>query len=90
LISLRTRRGIMEKGAKTADKKAPAAKVATPQRKTATKRNISKGQAFACEVCGLSVMVEAIGDAVVEEDNVLLCCGKPMKQKAGVKKAVKK
>ena len=35
-------------------------------------------------------MIEEIGDLVVETDSVLLCCGKPMKDKATVKKAVKK
>jgi hypothetical protein len=74
----------MAKEVKTAVKKAPGVK------KTPTKRNINKGQKLACEVCGLSVMVEEIGGVVVEEDSVLLCCGKPMKDKATVKKAVKK
>jgi hypothetical protein len=79
----------MEKEAKTVDKKATATKVETAQKKTPIKRNISKGQALACEVCGISVTVEEIGGVVVEEDRVLICCGKPMKEKATVKKAVK-
>jgi hypothetical protein len=74
----------MAKDIKTVDKKETAAK------KAPTKRNINKGQVLACEVCGLSVAVEQIGDAVVEEDNVLVCCGKPMKEKATVKKAAGK
>jgi hypothetical protein len=74
----------MEKEVKTAVQKTTEAK------KTPTKRNISRGQTLACEVCGLSVTVEEIGGMVVEEDNVLLCCGKPMKEKATVKNAVKK
>jgi hypothetical protein len=75
---------MMEKVVKTADKKA------TEVKKTPTKRNINKGQALACEVCGISVTVEEIGGMIVEEDNVLICCGKRMKEKATIKKAVKK
>ena len=80
----------MEKEVKTLDKKATMAKVETSQKKTPIKKNVSKGQALACEMCGMSVIVEEIGGVVVEEDSVLLCCGKPMKDKAAVKKAVKK
>ena len=80
----------MEKEVKTADKKATVAKVATTQKKTPVKKKVSKGQALACEVCGMSVVVEEIGDLVVEKDSVLLCCGKPMRDKATIKKAVKK
>jgi hypothetical protein len=80
----------MEKVVKTADKKAAAAKIETAQKKPFIKKKINKGQALACEVCGMSVVIEEIGDLVVEQDSVLLCCGKPMKDKATVKKAVKK
>jgi hypothetical protein len=80
----------MEKEVKTADKKATAAKVETPQKKTPTERKITKGQALACEVCGISVTVEQIGNVAVEEDNVLICCGKPMKEKVTAKKAAAK
>jgi hypothetical protein len=80
----------MAKETKTVDKKATEAKAKTSQKKTPTKRKLNKGQALACEVCGLSVTIEEIGDVVVEEDSVLLCCGKPMKEKATGKKAAKK
>ena len=80
----------MEKVVKAADKKATAAKIGTAQKKPFIKKKINKGQALACEVCGMSVVIEEIGDLVVEEDSVLLCCGKAMKDKATVKKAVKK
>jgi homoserine acetyltransferase len=36
------------------------------------------------------ITVEEIGGVEAEKDNMLLCCGKPMKDKATVKKAVKK
>jgi hypothetical protein len=74
----------MAKEVKTTVKKAAVAK------KTPIKKKVTKGQSLACEVCGLSVTVEEIGNLIVEEDSVLLCCGKPMKAKAAVKKAVKK
>jgi hypothetical protein len=74
----------MAKEIKTAVKKAAAAK------KTPIKKKVTKGQSLACEVCGLSVTVEEIGNLIVEEESVLLCCGKPMKDKTPVKKAVKK
>ena len=80
----------MEKVVKTADKKATVAKVETAQKKPLIKKKVTKGQALACEVCGMSVMIEEIGDLVVETDSVLLCCSKPMKEKATVKKAAKK
>jgi len=80
----------MEKEAKTADKKGTAAGAVNSQKKAPVKKKVTKGQALACEVCGMSVVVEEIGDLVVEEDSLLLCCGKPMKDKATVKKAVKK
>ncbi len=71
-----------------AAKKATPAKAKAPAKKVASKRGLNKGQAVECEVCGLAVTVDQIGDEVVEEDAVLLCCGKPMKKaKAAAKKA---
>jgi len=74
----------MAKIVKAPDKKATEAK------KTPIKKKVVKGQTPACEICGLSVIVKEVGDMIVETDNVLLCCGKPMKEKVAVKKAVKK
>ncbi len=73
-------------GTKTAVTKAAATKVKTTPKKAATKRGLSRGQKVACDVCGLIVTVNEIGDDVYEEDDVLLCCGKPMKAKAAAKK----
>jgi hypothetical protein len=74
--------------------KAPAKKAAPKARavsaKPATKRGVAKGEKVECQVCGLAVVVDQIGDIVVEEDNVLLCCGKPMKKTAVKKVAAKK
>jgi len=83
---------------KTAPRKAPATKATTTgakvaqaaTKKPASKRGIDKGQTLACEVCGLAVTVDQIGDVAVEEDTVLLCCGKPMKANAAAKKTAKK
>ena len=47
--------------------------------KTASKKTVSRGESLVCEVCGLSVMVEQVGDIVIRQDDILLCCGKPMK-----------
>ena len=74
---------MMAKDVKTMNKKATVAK-------TPIKKKVTKGQALACEVCGMAVTIEEVGDIVVETDSILLCCGKPMKDKAAVKKAVKK
>jgi len=79
----------MAKDVKTATKKETVAKK-TPIKKTLIKKKVTKGQALACEVCGMAVTVEEVGDMIVETDSILLCCGKPMKDKAAVKKAVKK
>ncbi len=65
---------------KAETKKAPA-KAAAPK-KAVAKRNLNKGQTVECEVCGLAVTVTEIGGVAIEEDDVLLCCGKPMKAKA--------
>jgi hypothetical protein len=83
-------RNIMAEEAKTTGKKETKAKVETAQKKALTKRKINKGQTLACQVCGLSVVVEEIGGVAVEEDSVLLCCGKAMKEKATAKKVAKK
>jgi hypothetical protein len=76
---------MVEKKAATAKKtpiKGPA--------KATIKKKVTRGDSYACEVCGLGVTVEEIGNVVVEEDSVLLCCGKPMKKKVTGKKTVKK
>ncbi len=69
--------------------KKPVAKKAAAPAKAAAKKRVSKGQALACEVCGLSVVVEEVGGVVVSEESTLLCCGKLMKGKAKTSKAAK-
>lgn len=67
------------KAASEAKKKAaPRAKAAA---KPAGKKKITKGAGMVCEVCGLSVIVEQVGDVEVAREDVLLCCGEPMKSK---------
>lgn len=61
---------------------APAAKKTTT--KVASARRASKGDNFVCGTCGLSLIVDEWGDVYGEE---LICCGKPMKQKARKAKA---
>jgi hypothetical protein len=73
---------------KPAAKKSGAAKAAPA--KAATKKRVSKGESLVCEVCGLSVVVEEVGGIAVAEEDVLLCCGKPMKTTRAKKVAAKK
>ena len=54
----------------------------TVKRQAKAKRKINKGDSLVCEVCGLSVVVEEVSGIAVAEESVLLCCGKPMKEKA--------
>jgi CDGSH-type Zn-finger protein len=53
--------------------------------KATSKKKVAKGDSYACEVCGLGVTVTVIGNVAIEEDSMLLCCGKPMKKKASRK-----
>jgi hypothetical protein len=59
-------------------------------KKATTKKRVSEGDAMVCEVCGLSVVIEQVGDVAVREDNVLLCCSKPMKKRARKASATRK
>lgn len=77
-------------------KKTVAAKAAAPAKKTATakaaataKKRVSKGESMVCEVCGLAVVVDEVGGVAVAEEDVLVCCGQPMKTRktAASKKA---
>ena len=79
-------------------KKTPVKSSATTAKKTSVKasakptvkKKINKGQSLLCEVCGLSVVVEQVGDLVVSHEDVLLCCRKPMKPRAAKAKATRK
>ena len=63
----------------------------TPSKaKVTARKKVSKGDSLACEVCGLSVVVEEVGGIAIGEVSPILCCGKPMKQKAKKAKARKK
>jgi len=66
-----------------------AEKAAAPEKKT-PKKKVNKGDSLVCEVCGLSIVVEEVGDVAVAEESALLCCGKPMKEKTGKAKVAKK
>mgnify|MGYP001600058105 CR=1 FL=1 len=64
------------KKAAVAAKKAPAKKA--PAKKAAAK-GLDSGDKYACDVCGLTVVVDEVcGCTEVHE---ILCCSKPMKQK---------
>jgi hypothetical protein len=68
----------MAEKAKASREKVGSGKAAVPANATAKKR-VNKGESMVCEVCGLSVVVEEVGGIAVEQDSVLLCCGKQMK-----------
>ena len=74
----------------TASNKNVKAEKASPKAKPKAKLRASKGDSLACEVCGLSVVVEEIGNIAIGEVSPILCCGKPMKKKAKKAKAAKK
>jgi hypothetical protein len=67
----------MEMADKTTAKQSPA--------KKAAKKLMSKGEAYLCEIYGLSVNVDACGE--FRESQGLICCGKPMKEKSSSKTA---
>jgi hypothetical protein len=54
---------------------------------TATKKKVVKGDAYQCEVCGLSVIVDEACDCGEMCD--ITCCGKTMKEKKAGTKAKK-
>ena len=58
-----------------------AEKKAIPKKKTTT-RKVNKGDSLVCEVCGLTLAVEQVGNIAFVEENALLCCGKPLTKKA--------
>ena len=64
--------------------KKPAAAV---KAKPAARKTVAKGQALECQICGLAVVVEQVGDVTIAEESVLLCCEEPMKAKANKPKA---
>ncbi|MGA2533579.1 MAG: hypothetical protein ABSG19_11150 [Candidatus Aminicenantales bacterium] len=54
----------------------------------AKKTKVKKGEGYACQVCGVRVVVdEACG---CEEEHVFICCDKPMKKAAAKKAPAKK
>ena len=68
-------------------KKPVAAAKTALKAKPAAKKRVTKGQALECQVCGLAVVVEEVGDVAIAEETVLLCCDEPMKSKASKAKA---
>ena len=69
--------------AETTTKKAATRKTASPvgksEAKTTGRGKLNKGDTLACEVCGLSVVVDECGDVAAQE---ILCCSQAMKPKA--------
>ena len=53
------------------------------------KRKVKNGDTMTCKICGLSVVVEEVGDFAVVEETALICCGKPMKKKTSKAKSLK-
>jgi hypothetical protein len=58
--------------------KKATAKKATAKKST-VKRNPKVGDTYACEVCGLSVMIDEDCGCVDAHD--IICCSEPMKKK---------
>ncbi len=46
---------------------------------TTKKKRVTKGETYACEVCGLAVTVDETCGCVEACD--IICCGKPMKER---------
>ncbi len=65
----------------SAQKKVVKKPAAAVKGKPAARKTVAKGQALECEVCGLAVVVEQVGDVTITEETVLLCCDEPMKAK---------
>ena len=74
----------------TTVKKAPVKTKVKASAKPVAKKRVSKGASMVCEVCGLAVVVEQVGDLVLSQESLLLCCDEPMKQKASKAKATTK
>ncbi len=55
--------------------------------KPLAKKKVAKGNAYVCEVCGLTVTVDTVCGCVDVCD--IVCCGKPMKEKKAKAKAAK-
>jgi hypothetical protein len=66
----------------TPEKKTKSEKAVATARKPAARKKYDKGEALVCDVCGLAVTVDALGDYAYTEESALLCCGAPMKAKA--------
>ncbi len=49
-------------------------------KKPATRKKVSKGDAYSCDVCGLAVVVDSDCDCVEACD--IICCEQPMTKKA--------
>lgn len=74
---------------RTAKAAAPAKKTVAAKAAAPAKKRVSKGESLVCEVCGLAVVVDEVGGVAVAEEDVLVCCGQPMKtKKAGASKKV--
>jgi len=54
---------------------------------TSTKKKVSKGESYVCEVCGLAVTVDEACGCVDMCD--IVCCGQPMKERKSRAKAAK-
>ena len=65
-----------------------AVKKAAPVKKAPAKKKTAKGDAYACEVCGLAVTVDE--DCGCVEICDIICCGEPMKETKTKAKASKK
>jgi len=68
-----------KQAAKTGKAPAKTAKAPAKTAKTPTKQKVTKGDSYACEVCGLAVTVDEVCGCI--ETSHIICCSKPMKAK---------
>lgn len=60
-----------------------AAKKGAPAKKATTKKKVTKGASYTCDVCGIVVSVDEVCGCVDVCD--IVCCGEPMKEKKPAK-----
>jgi hypothetical protein len=73
------------------EKEITAEEAKAPARRRAAKGasgKMNKGDVLACDLCGLTVVVDECGDIMAAQE--VMCCDQPMKLKASRTKASKK
>jgi len=84
---LKIQEGVKEMAEKKAAKTKKPVEKATV--KTKASKQVSKGDSYACEVCGLAVTVEEVGNIAYIEESPIICCDIPMKKRKARAKSTK-